>query len=181
MKAVFISFKEVFQIKNYLFLSLIIAFLIFIISVWLVNFDLLRLILFTNRFSSGLKLKLFFSVFSSIKINFPLIYTVIISVLAGINLAMIIYYFKKKVKSATAAALGFFGILSSVIGIGCVVCGSVILSSVFGLVATVSFLGILPFAGIEFAVLGILFLILSIYLLAQKIQSPLGCPVNIHH
>lgn len=57
------------------------------------------------------------------------------------------------------------------LGIGCDACGLVILSSIFGLSATAGFIGILSLAGLEFGLLGIIILTISIYLVAKKSVS----------
>ena len=73
---------------------------------------------------------------------------------------------------------GVIGIIVGFLGVGCASCGSLILSSIFGLSVTASFIGFLPFKGLELGILGIVILLISIYLVAKKIQDPLMCKIN---
>lgn len=67
------------------------------------------------------------------------------------------------------AGIGVLGLLVGFLGIGCSVCGSIILSSIFGLTTTTVLVSFLPFGGLEFGGVGIFLLLLSIYFIAVKI------------
>lgn len=99
-------------------------------------------------------------------------------VLSGVNIAMLVFYLVRKVQSDHTAGAGLAGTLVGLLGVGCAACGSVILTSLFGLGAASGFLGLLPFNGIEFGILGIAALIASIAFLAQKIQNPDMCAIS---
>jgi hypothetical protein len=109
---------------------------------------------------------------------YGIINLIMISILFGINVALIIYYIKqRRVKSGSVglSLAGMGGLVSSLLGIGCASCGSVIVVSVLGLFGASGILLLLPFQGAEFAVLGLFMLLFSIYYLIKKISNPLVC------
>ena len=98
--------------------------------------------------------------------------------LSGINIAMLVYYLKRHVTSERGVGIGVAGTLVGILGVGCAACGSIVLSSIFGLSAAAGFLGFLPFGGVELGVLGALTLAVSIVLLGKKITNPALCNIN---
>ncbi len=97
--------------------------------------------------------------------------------LSATNIAMLAYYLKWRIHSQRGMGVGIVGTIIGLLGIGCTACGSIILSSIFGFGAAASFLGALPFGGIELGVVGILALVFSIRLLGRRIQNPEQCAV----
>lgn len=85
------------------------------------------------------------------------------------------YYFKFRYRLEKEAGMSAIGIFSGILGVGCASCGSVIITSLFGIGMTASVIGVLPLRGQEFGLLGIVFLTVSIVILSQKIQQPLVC------
>ncbi|MBI2050976.1 MAG: hypothetical protein HYT31_04180 [Parcubacteria group bacterium] len=98
-------------------------------------------------------------------------------ILSATNTALLAYYLKRRIHSQRGAGIGLAGTVVGLLGVGCAACGSIILSSIFGLGAAASFLGVLPFGGLEFGVVGILALAFSIRLLSRRIQDPDACAV----
>lgn len=72
--------------------------------------------------------------------------------------------------------MSLFGTMLGLVGVGCASCGSVVLSSIFGLGATAGFLALLPLRGLEFSFISIILLIVSITLVSKKIIDPVVCP-----
>lgn len=101
--------------------------------------------------------------------------TYLVAALSGLNVALMVYYFKERFSFQRAAGVGLFGLLTGVFGVGCSACGSVLLSTVFGAGATAGLLGFLPFQGLEISMLSIVLLLASTYYLAKKIQEPMVC------
>lgn len=130
------------------------------------------------------KVSFFFSLYGTIESSFTtfsrsvLLLTV---VLLGINMALLIFYIRRRQeasggKTAQLASIG--GVVSAVLGIGCAACGSVILTTILGLFGAGSLLLMLPFHGAEFGVLGIVLLLVSIGYLVKRINDPIVCPVK---
>ena len=112
-------------------------------------------------------------------------YTIAIALLAGINVALIVYYARhqKERLSQAGVAAGTLGILSGVVGMGCALCGSLILTSALGTVVGASVVAALPWRGGEFGIIGVFLLGVAMYLLAKQIATPLACEMGsaLHH
>lgn len=175
------SLGEVFRRPGFVVLALLVAFIIFAVAVLLPNFSFVRFTLFESTFTFLDKVKILFTSLGAFKTGLTLeaqITTLIIAPLAGINIAMLAYYFKKRAAGIKMAGSSIFGIIGSFLGIGCASCGSVILSSLVGISATAGIVTFLPLNGAEFGILGIAAVIYSTYVVAKKIQDPLVCSVE---
>ncbi len=184
LRRAFHSLKIVFQKPRYSVLTLVVALLMFSVSLWLPNRDLINYILTSDAFSGSTKIKILGGTFASFQTLFtlPMQTTILLtSFLAGVNIALLIYYIRRRTKLEKSVGVSVLGMISGFFGVGCASCGSVLLSSLFGLSATAGFLGILPFHGLEFGLLGIALLMLSIFLVAKKIEDPLTCRVPVSH
>ncbi len=94
---------------------------------------------------------------------------IVVSVLAGLNTTLIAYYLQKRRAIFRESSLGFFGMLSAILGIGCASCGSVLLTSFIGISASTVVTNVLPLKGIEFNLFAILLLLYAIYLISKKL------------
>src|SRR3989339_780960 len=148
------SLKEVLFKPGYLFLTLAGFGVILGTVVWLPNLGLINFVLRSDNFSASQKLLIFWQLLLTLTTNFswwPRLAIMVLAGLSALNLSFLIYYYKKSFSLGAWAGLGFGGILSSVLGMGCISCGSALLTSIFGFSAAISFLGYLPFKGQEFA------------------------------
>lgn len=168
--------REVFAHFSYGALAGALAILAFLVAVWLPNSGLLVEVFSRSSAPLETKLKLAWSLLHGIRTNFSLLsagYTISIAALFGINMAMVVYFFKR-IKSGLArrdAATGFGGIVSGALGIGCAACGSFVLSAL----GAVGALAILPLKGGEFGILSVILLLISLFLISKKIAAPLTC------
>ena len=132
-QVVFQTLQKVFQKPLYALLAFITSLGVFAFAVWLPNISLIVQIMGHPGISFSEKLDLPISLLGSIATNFtPLSasYTIAIAILFGVNFAMIIYFLRRKVVEVKRGgmAVGFFGITSGVIGMGCAACGSFLLT-----------------------------------------------------
>ncbi len=179
----FQALQKVFQKPTYALLALITSAVVFVFATWLPNFRLLWGILGSSDVPFGDKLELPFNLIGSIATNFTLLsasYTIAIAILFGINIAMTIYFLRRRIDDVRQAGIstGFFGIASGVLGMGCAACGSFLLTSIFSLVGASSIIAFLPLKGGEFGILGVVLLLASVYLTARQIQNPAVCNIN---
>jgi hypothetical protein len=148
------------------------------------NHSLLIGVLLSDSISFSSKINFTFSLLGSITTNFTLFsatYLILVAIMFGINIALLTFYIRrrqnkqssKKMKLANAG-----GIISAVFGIGCMACGSIILTAIFGIFGAGALIAALPFHGIEFGVVGILLLAFSIYYIAKRTNDPLVCRVD---
>ena len=132
----------------------------------------------SDLYSLGDKLLIIFTSFGTFFTNFTLASQVLIlitAILAGINMALIMHYVRKRASAQKAAGTSLLGILIGFIGIGCASCGSVVLSSLIGVSATAGVVNFLPLHGAEFALIGIAILLWASWTIIKKINGPNVC------
>lgn len=174
-------FKEVFSHSGYLFLAIFIAGLVTLITIWLPNHKFIWYILTGDTFVWSAKIKILGTSLGAFKTNLTLISQItliVVALLAGLNLSLASYYFKQRVALEKLAGTSLLGIIGGFLGIGCSACGSVVLSSLFGVAATSVVIGLLPLHGAEFGLLSILLLFISLYFIIKKINSSVVCVIK---
>lgn len=177
------ALQKVFRKPLYSLLALIVSAAVFAFAVWLPNLSLIVKIMGHPGITFSQKLSLPASLLGSIVTNFTLLsasYTITIAILFGMNVAMIVYFLRRRIDDVKQAGIGtgLLGITSGVLGMGCAACGSFLLTSVFSLAGSSWVLSYLPLAGGEFGILGVILLIASVYQTAKKIQNPAVCKIN---
>lgn len=180
LKNLQMAFGEVFANTSYIALASALAIAAFLFAVWLPNFGLIGEVFSTSSAPLVAKLKVAISLLGGIGTNFSFLsagYTIAIAVLFGVNIAMIVYFLKRtRARLARQdVAVGFGGIASGALGIGCAACGSFILSTALSSFGAASALVILPLRGGEFGVLSVVLLLISLTLISKKIAAPLIC------
>jgi len=128
----------------------------------------------------GDKVSILIASLGAIKTNFTFASratTILVALLTGVNLALLTYHVRQRIGMGMAGGSGVLGTVAGLIGIGCASCGSVILSSIFGVAATSGFIGIFPLKGVEFGILGILLLLWANKRLLEKIAQPGVCKI----
>ena len=179
---VFQALQKVFRKPTYIFLALIAGLAVFAFAVWLPNIRLIVSVIGSSGIPFSQKLGLPIGLLGSIATNFTLFsasYTIVIAILFGINLAMVAYYLRRKIDEVAQSKFttGFLGIASGILGIGCAACGSFLLNSILSPFGASGILILLPFAGGEFGIIGVILLAVSLYATAKQIQNPaLGLP-----
>jgi hypothetical protein len=105
---------------------------------------------------------------------------VVVSVLTGVNLAMVAYHVREHGLSPQGGGGSLAGVVLGALGAGCAACGSAVLAGVLSLVGASGLALLLPFDGVEFAVLASVALLLSMYWLAEGMRGGRigGCPVD---
>jgi hypothetical protein len=179
---VFQALQKVFSKAAYLLIAFIASAIMFTFAAWLPNIRLIVSVIGSPYVSFSQKLGIPISLLGSITTNFTLLsasYTIAIAILFGINLAMIVFFLRRKITEVRQSGIttGFVGIASGMFGVGCAACGSFLLTSGLSLVGASGILAFLPLAGAEFGILGVILLSISIYLTAKQIQNPNICKV----
>ncbi len=177
------TFKEVFRLPRYSVLAFIFAAMIGVGIIWLSSYRLIWFALSSDIFDWTARLKILWTslgVFATNLTLAPQIMIVAVAMLAGINIAMLVFYFKRRMAIQGAAGASGFGLIVSTLGVGCSACGSVVLYSFFGVATASALVSRLPLRGIEFGILSITLIGTSVYILAKKIQSPVACAVKQH-
>lgn len=170
------ALREVFREVGYVTLAGITSIAVFVFAVLLPNLRLIAGLMFDSSIPVSARLKIPINFLGSIGTNFSWFsasYTIAIAIFFGINLAMIVYYIqrRKEVLQQSGLAASFGGVASGMLGIGCAACGSFILSAL-GAAGAVA---LLPLKGVEFGILSVGLLGISIFSISRKIKSPMIC------
>ena len=179
---IFQALQKVFSKAQYTLLALITSGVVFGFAVWFPNVSLIVEIMEHPGISFSQKFSIPISLLGSITTNFTIFsasYTVATAILFGVNLAMVMYFLKRKISEAKQIGIntGLMGIASGVLGMGCAACGSFLLTSSLSFIGVSGILAFLPLAGAEFGILGVILLSISIYLTAKQIQNPAVCKI----
>jgi hypothetical protein len=147
--------KEIFKDKKYIFLTLSVGFIFYLLNAFIVQWKNLPLISIV-----GIWNVLFLGVYSSItKITF--INTILIGLLTGVLISLLAYRFNN-LSGKRSNKLGFIssaGIFLGLFAPGCAACG-IGLAATLGLGSSLVFL---PFEGAELSFLAIGLLVFSIW------------------
>jgi hypothetical protein len=172
--------REVLGRPAYLLLAATLALLVLAATLWLPNYRLIGAVFVTPGVALGAKLQLLASLAGGLVSNFgapAAVPIVLVPVLFGVDVAMIVYFIRHQrarvARGEIAAGLG--GAASGAIAAGCAACGSFLLLPILSFLGAAGALALLPLGGAELGFLGIALLLLSIYLIARKIATPLVC------
>ena len=177
------AFREVFRHPRYVALALVFSAVIGAGIVWLSSYRLIWFALTSNFFGWAARLKIFWTALGVFATNFTLtaqIMIVAVAILSGINIALLVFYFKKTMAAQPASGAGAsaLGLAIGTLGVGCSACGSIILSSFLGVTTASALVSWLPLRGVEFGMASLALIGASTYALARKIQLPVVCAVR---
>jgi len=166
---------------KYLSLSIVVTLIIIAFAAWLPNLHLITRVMTSSTMTLWQKTNLLTSLLGSLQTNFsPLSrsVTIVSAALTGIQASLLVYYLRQTARIQQEMGVSLAGVATSLLGVGCASCGSVVLTSLIGFGSTTALIGILPFRGQEFGILGIAILLVAIHLIMKKINDPLACRVN---
>ena len=101
--------------------------------------------------------------------------------LIGVNTAMLVYHVREHALSASQGTTSVAGVVLGTLGAGCAACGSAVLAGVLSLFGATASLTFLPLEGLEFALVALVTLVLSVFWLARGMRGGEinGCPVDL--
>jgi hypothetical protein len=172
---------EIIKQPKYLALVITVSLMVIAFAVWLPNLHLITKTMTSSTMTLWQKTNLMTSLLGSLQTNFsPLSRTItfISAGLAGVQVSLLAYYIRQTAKLQQSMGMSAVGVATSLLGVGCASCGSVVLTSLIGFGATTAVLGFLPFRGQEFGFLGIGILLFAINFTMKKINDPLVCGVR---
>jgi len=177
------TFLRVFRSPLSWGLACSIALVAFLGATWASNIMLVWDFLSSPGVSLEAKAKLVFYLSTSIGTNFnPLAatYTILISVLFGVNVALAVFYVRarRSGSSALQTGAGIGGFISGILGMGCAACGSALLLPVLSLIGAGGLVSVLPLHGQEFGIMSVALLIVSSAVLLKQIANPAVCPIE---
>ena len=163
---------------KYLAVAIAIALIVIAFAAWLPNIHLITKIMTSSTMTLWQKTNLMTSLLGSLQTNFtPLsrLVTFISAGLAGVQVSLLVYYVRQTAKAAQSMGMSAIGVATSMLGVGCASCGSVVLTSLIGFGSATAILGFLPFRGQEFGFIGIVILLFAISFTLKKISQPYVC------
>jgi len=104
---------------------------------------------------------------------------VTVAALSGVDVAMVVYHFREHGVSVKEGSGSTVGVVLGALGAGCAACGSAVLAGLFSLFGVAGAATLLPLDGIEFSILAVVALVLSIYWVADGMRGGeiRGCPI----
>lgn len=163
---------------KYLLMTTIISLAMIAFAAWLPNLHLITKVMTSSTMNIWEKTNLLTALLGSLETNFtPLSRTLTITsaTLTGIQASLLIYYLRRSIRIQAEMGVSFTGILTSLIGVGCASCGSVVLTSLIGIGSATVILKALPFKGQEFGFMGIIILVTAIFFTMRRINQPMNC------
>jgi len=175
------QYKEIITSPLYLATVIFVSLLVLLLSVWLPNLGL-----FWSMMRSTVplleKILFLWNSLGALGTNFSVLsatLTVVIAILMGLNIALVVLYFKKRSVFQNASGVGIFGMLTGFIGVGCASCGSVILSLLIGVGGVATLSAYLPLGGAEFSIISIIMLSITFYVISKKVSRPAVCEIKL--
>ncbi len=172
---IFNAFKKTFSSIGYVFIAFAVALAVFALSVLLPNKELVFQLVFSTGNNIYDVVGVLIGLLGSIKTNFTLFSAaniIAISVLFGINTAMLIYLVKiQKQQRPFEITTSFSGLMGGIFGTGCAACGTLVLAPFLTFIGAGGLISLLPFGGQEFGVFGAGILAFSIFLTAKSINK----------
>jgi len=175
------TFVKIITTPKYFLLTLLVTVMMIAFAAWLPNLHLVTRTVTSSTMTLWQKTNLITSLLGSLKTNFTtlsLAVTLVTAALTGVQVSLLAYYIKQTAKVQQSLGVSAIGITTSMLGVGCASCGSVVLTSLIGFGSTVAILGFLPFRGQEFGFVGIGVLLFAINFTVKKIKQPLICNIK---
>lgn len=169
--------------SRYVLFGFFIACIALSISVIFPNRMFLGLIFFDGGISFGDKISFLLSLLTSITgyvYTLSGVLTLFTAILVGVNGALLVYLIRRRkaLFGHGGTTLSGVGMILALFGYGCVVCGSLLLTTAFTMFGGVTFLTALPLRGEEFSIVGVVVLCIATILLVREAQKPMVCPIQ---
>ena len=101
--------------------------------------------------------------------------------LVGANVALAVYHLVEHRVTLASGGGSVAGVVLGTLGAGCAACGGAILAGLLGVLGVTGVLTLLPLDGLEFALLALAVVALSVFWLADGMRGGEinGCPIDI--
>lgn len=176
--AVMSAMREIFSKRNYVILAAFFSMLFFVVAALFPTYSMLKFAFLSEYLTLINKLEVLWEAFAMFGVAYSSYQIIIIFIgvlLAGINFSMLVYLIKKRVGVAKTSGMSILGIVVASLGLGCSACGTFVLASFLGVTGAAGLIGALPLKGAEFGLVGIVFMAISINVLAKRIKAPMVC------
>lgn len=173
----------VLSLPKYTLLAVSYALLTLSVFVFARNLDILQQVILSGEIPLTARLQIFVEMFPGIGSAYTTEQTVLLvttAALVGVNLTLITYHLLEHRGSLRGGSGSVGGVVLGTLGAGCASCGSALLVGVLSLFGASGVLAALPLDGLEFALLALVLLVLSIYWTAEGLRGGTirGCPIE---
>lgn len=105
----------------------------------------------------------------------------VVAILVGVDVALVAYHVGEAGLSGRAGGSGAAGVVLGALGAGCAACGTALLAGLLSLLGVTVSVTVLPLDGLEFALLAVVALLVSIHWVTQGMRGGMinGCPVDL--
>lgn len=173
-----VTLSQILKNKKFLLLSILLFFSFLFLIIWIPNFPVFKLIIFSQKISLFEKFRFLITSPNILVSNSgaaSIALTILVLILTSLNITLLVYFIKRsKTLPGRNIGINVLGVFPGLLGVGCSSCGSLILS----LLGLSGFAAILPFRGIEFSFVGIFLLIFSIHNLLKSIANVDSCKIS---
>jgi len=106
---------------------------------------------------------------------------ILVAAFVGVDIALVAYHVREHRLSAEGGGGSLIGVVLGTLGAGCAACGSAILAGLLSLFGAAGLVTLLPLDGLEFTLLALVALVLSIHWLADGMRGGeiRGCPIEL--
>jgi hypothetical protein len=154
---------------------------VFVLTVWLPNLGLIWSVVTSGSMSLAGKAGFLWDSLGAIHTNFTPLgawLTIAAAVLFGLNVAVALHYVRRRAAEARAGGAALGGLVLALTGAGCSSCGAIVLSTLFGVGASASFVARLPLRGEEFAIASVLVLAATLMVTARLASRSEACAIE---
>lgn len=174
--------RLVLSVPSYAAVALVAAVVGLSLFVFSLNVPLVRFAL-SGDLSPGTRTTLLASLYPFVGTAFDRLQStllVVVAVLFGVDVALVAYHLREHGASLSAGGGSAVGGVLGALGAGCAACGSAVLVGVLSLLGVSTSLLFLPLEGLEFSLLAVVALALSIHWVAEGMRGAevAGCPVD---
>lgn len=143
------------------------------------NLPLVSDVLVGGSLPLGARLTVFVGLFLSFEPATTLL-LLVVAALTGVDIALVAYHLREYRVSVSEGGGSLVAVVLGTLGAGCAACGSVLLAGILAAVGAGGLLTILPLEGLEFAIIALGILVLSVYWFADGMRGGeiRGCPVD---
>ncbi len=173
-----LALSEVFRSRLYVVLTVVLALIFLVIVLLLPGLSSLKFAFSAEYFDWKDKLAVVKEVIFMVGQAYTILQKSLIIIgviLMSVNFSMLVYLVRKRAGVLKTSGISIAGAAAGALGLGCSACGSFVLASFIGVTGAAGVLGSLPLKGSEFGIVSIFLILLSIYLIAQKVRAPLIC------
>lgn len=176
-----VTISTILRKPKYFVLTVMVVLGMIAFAAWLPNLHLITKTMTSETMTLWQKTNLLTALLGSLETNFtPLsrALAVISATLTGIQISLLVYYLRQSARIQTEMGVSMVGIATSLLGVGCASCGSVLLTSLIGFGTATTVIGVLPFKGQEFGFIGLGILVIAISYTVKKINQPFICKIK---